>query len=149
MSGGVAMPTDRGDWPTLARAAERFLADRLSSDPRAVQASKLTPEAAQLRERAARAIVTIFTSVEQRVDIPALDISYDVLASDIAQASSRVSRLAQSDTDPALRAYATALAMIAEHCQIGEGQVTPAILLVHYFNQHHRALRAGTPKDAA
>lgn len=141
MTAALPHPTDPGDWPALARGAEYLLALRLRDDPAAVQARKLSQLQAARREAVARAAAAIFAAISAQEDIPDLPVSNAAIADDLARTADLVARYAAGSEDPAIKAYAAALGMIAAHCRLTDaGALT--VVQCHRINQQARATRA-------
>lgn len=140
----------RRDWPGLAAAAERLLAERLQRDPASVEAQRLTPLEAQNRERIMRDVVAIWRAVVRKEDIPELVISHAATRADLDGAAAAWARISKSKPgDQGCADLADRVAALAWYHQPASDAGTPMIIFCHRFNQSQRALNASRPAKPA
>lgn len=139
------------DWPALRAATELLLRGRQRSDAAAVAAGKLTPAAADARDRVARALVAIWRAVETQADVPDdLPAGDAEIRADLATAVAAIRRMAAARPgNAAIAEQAERLAAIAyHHREYRPGGYTAAIMFLHRCNQAARAMRPARPAAA-
>lgn len=138
----MTAPATCADWPALRAAAELLLRGRQRSDAAAVAAGKLSPAAADARDRVARSLVAIWRAVETQTDLPDdLPAGDAEIRADLAAAVAAIGRMAAARPDnTALAQQAERLAALAHHHrEYRPGGYTAAIIFLHRCNQAHRA----------
>lgn len=139
----------RRDWPSLAAAAERLLADRRQRDPASVEASRLTEAEARARELTMASVVAIWRAVVRHEALPELTASHAATRADLEGAAAACARIAQSRPgDQGSADHAMRVAALAGYHRAVAPDGTPMIIAVHLFNQHWRHLRACRPTIA-
>jgi hypothetical protein len=145
--GNSAWPAQRGDWTGLAAAAERLLADRAQADPASVAAGRLTAIEAENRLRTMGDLAAIWRAVASKEAIPELQVEHAATRADVMAAAKAWAKIAAAQPSQCL--MAERVAALAWYHQPATTLGTPMIVLVHEFNQHHRALRASRPAKPA
>lgn len=148
-------PPGHRDWPALAAAAQRLLADRQTRDPAAVERKRMTADHAASRLATARALALQWQCVADRRDAP--DNGWDYFQTFGAYPITVRLDLADVARTAADRARANpdnlAMAMLAGTCAAlrwwqtphVEGDDMPSILRVHAANQQARREHAARP----
>ena len=136
-------PKFADEWPALAQVANHILAARVAGFPAAVEAGKMTPEAAARGIRISTALATLWQAVTRRTDIPPLDAKWSEMADDLATAAAR----AAGKQMPAGEDYPACVAALAWHAQPWmPGAPTARIAAIHLINQSARAMQAVAQK---
>lgn len=136
----------RRDWPGLAAAAERLLAERRQRDPASVEGGRLTVAEARTREQTMVDVVAIWRAVVRKEDLPDLAVSHAVTRADLEGAAAAWERISKSRPgDQGCADLAARVAALARYHQPATDAGTPEIIFCHRFNQHMRAQAASRP----
>ncbi|QIG79953.1 hypothetical protein [Stakelama tenebrarum] len=140
---------DIGDWPALRATAERIRDDRARSDPAAVEAGRMTKEAARARVRVADALATLWQCVAEHRDIPELAACDAEIRADLATARAAAERVSAARPDHVpLALHAARIATLAHyHAPYRAGAHIALIRFLHACNQQARVDRE--PRRAA
>lgn len=144
-------PRHYQEWPDLARAAEKLLADRIEGDARAIEAGKLTAAQGADRERIARTIASQVRALADHTPIPEREAwDYEIradLTAVVAGAAARARRapdtvvMRDSFGEPVAAAlFAEYIAAIAWWFEPWTPELrTSRLEIIHEANRAHRA----------
>jgi hypothetical protein len=129
-------PPFYSDWPSLAAFAEQLLAQRLTADPEAVKANRLSQALADDRARVMGAVVAVWRAIVRREPVPELQAFHAEIRLDLASARAAFSARSAAAPGNTSLAQQLALAVALEwnHRGCMPGADCPWILHVHEAN---------------